>query len=151
MFFLPIFSLPFDQQTLLGYFGEEALSIFTAEFYLIVNGSILLLFIGICLHHQAFFKIFHHGVSKLNHFHEDQNDEQLLCELVQFHILAKECVQILSSYHFSQLNFGKIQKYQTNSEIFKEIQKISKNSENLKKTRKIPKNQKISEKNPKFK
>lgn len=51
-----------------------------------------MLFIGICLHHQAFFKIFHHGVSKLNQPDESQNDAELLRKLVQFRVLVKECV-----------------------------------------------------------
>lgn len=55
----------------------------------IVYSTLLIFFISICLHHQAFYKMFSHLVFELNTMHENRNRKQLMREIVRFHITAK--------------------------------------------------------------
>lgn len=78
-------SLPWNQTTYLGYFAELILLIPLAYGYMIINGTFLLLFISICMHHQVFYKMFKHstdGMKKCN--------RKFLCDSMRFHILAKK-------------------------------------------------------------
>ncbi|XP_055296841.1 odorant receptor 22a-like [Sitodiplosis mosellana] len=79
------FILPWDQSTLLGYFGEIIFIIISLEFYLVYNGVILLSFVSICLHHQAFNKMLRHSLRKLERPAENRNDREFLCKLIDFH------------------------------------------------------------------
>lgn len=56
--FLELSSMPWNTQTPLGYAGEVLFGLLLSEAYLIGNGSILMLFVCICLHHKAFQVIF---------------------------------------------------------------------------------------------
>lgn len=88
------FSLPWNQKNLLGYFAEVIFNIHIANGYLLINGSMLLLFISLCYHHLAFYKMFKHTLQKLNEPNKrGDNEHQLLCgELIRFHNLVKEWV-----------------------------------------------------------
>lgn len=84
------FSLPWDQETPLGYFGEICISMICIEAYLLDNGALVLLFISMCLHHQAFYKMFQHSLLKLNRPDKNRNDKKHICNLIRFHISVKE-------------------------------------------------------------
>lgn len=83
-------SLPWNQETLVGYIGEIWFDVIVSESYFITNGAILLLFMSICLHHQAFYRMFEKSVQELDHFDSKRNDEELLCNLIRFHVRSKE-------------------------------------------------------------
>lgn len=75
-----------------GYLAEIASSILLLFSYMIANGTILLLFISMCLHHRAFYKMMKHSIDKLNQKSNDEIrcDEKFLRDLIQFHISSKE-------------------------------------------------------------
>lgn len=88
-------SLPWNEETPLGYIAEIGFNIAIDQAYMISNGALLLLFISICLHHQAFSQIIMcQMTTKLN-----TNDDQQQCEcdntenladIVRFQITIKE-------------------------------------------------------------
>lgn len=82
-------SLPWNQETLFGYFGEILTIVVTGEGYILTNGAVLLLFISLCMHFRAFFEIFQHSMKKLEHPDQKQNYKQILCEIIRSHNLAK--------------------------------------------------------------
>lgn len=82
-------SLPFDQKTTIGYSGEILYDLMSAETYFI-SIAVILLFISMCQHHQAFLKIFQHSLRKLDRRDQNRNDEKLLRKLIRFHVLVKE-------------------------------------------------------------
>lgn len=86
------FSLPWDQTTAMGYIGELAFSMPIGLGYFSINGGFLLLFISICQHHQAFYKIFEQSVNKLTRSNDENNrcDARVLCNVIRFHIKIKE-------------------------------------------------------------
>lgn len=88
------FSSPWDKTTMLGYFGEIVQTWIAAEIYLIVNGVALVLFISICIHHRAFYKIFKHSIHEWNSCQKNQNHDEdrgsiFVRDLIHFHILVK--------------------------------------------------------------
>lgn len=85
-----IYSFPWDQSTFAGYVAEIAFAINVSEAFLITNGTLLLLFMSICLHHQAFYEMFHHSVRKLDQMDKDRIGAELARNLICFHIKAKE-------------------------------------------------------------
>lgn len=80
------YSLPWNQHTLIGYFGETFATLLIGEAYGIANGSLLLLFVSLCMHHQAFYQMFQYSTSKL----ESRNAQEQLCKLIRFHSSVKE-------------------------------------------------------------
>lgn len=56
------FSLPWDQMTSAGYFAEVLSSISFGYVCFDLNGVQLLFFISLCIHHQAFSKMFEHSI-----------------------------------------------------------------------------------------
>lgn len=83
-------SLPYNQTTPLGYFGDVVASIAIGQGYLITSGSIMILFISICLHHRTFFNMFQHFTRKLDQSNRNQSDHECLCHLIRFHLMVKE-------------------------------------------------------------
>lgn len=71
----------------MGYFGEIFITMAFAYGYLIIHGISLILFISMCLHHQAFSKIFKHTIEKTKECHA-----KFLRDLIGFHLTAKEYV-----------------------------------------------------------
>lgn len=51
-------SLPWNQQTPFGCFWEIVYHIVVGEVYLFLNGTFLLFFVSLCLHHRAFYERF---------------------------------------------------------------------------------------------
>lgn len=82
-------SLPWNQNTPVGYFFEICYDITTGETYLI-SGSGILLFISLCQFHHAFLKMLQHSLRQLDHPDKTRNDKQFLCELIRFHVSVKE-------------------------------------------------------------
>ncbi|XP_055305901.1 odorant receptor 22c-like [Sitodiplosis mosellana] len=82
--------LPWDQETLMGFGFATCFDLFGADSYFISNGSLLLLFISMCLHHEAFLKRFQQEMSKFDHTLENTKHRDILCKLVRFHIITKE-------------------------------------------------------------
>lgn len=82
------FSLPWNQETPLGYSAEIGFNIAIDQAYMISNGALLLLFISICMNHQAFNEIICQMVAKLN---EGPNDNmENLAEIIRFQMKIKE-------------------------------------------------------------
>lgn len=88
---MPFYSLPWNQDTLVGYIGEIAYCCFVGEAYILSNGVILLLFVSICLHHKAFYQMYENAVIKLTEFDKNQNIHEYnnICDLVRFHVTIK--------------------------------------------------------------
>lgn len=74
----------------LGYFAEIFFSTSFSESYLLTNGTILLLFISIYMYIEAFIKMFQHSVQKLGAPDKNQDDNELLCKLIKFHVLVRK-------------------------------------------------------------
>lgn len=91
------YRLPWDNSTLIGFVAEICSILNCYHSYNIVNGSTMLLFISICLHHQAFFKMVQHSISKIDRNVHRQNYDQLLCELIHFHTSAKKLDEMLTN------------------------------------------------------
>lgn len=71
------------------------------------NAAILLPFVSICLHHQAFYKMFRHLLRKKVRSIEIQDDKEFLCEIINFHSTVKgwflESAQVYSPHLMIQL------------------------------------------------
>lgn len=96
------FSLPWDQNTFAGWFGEHLVSHTIYISYCTINGAILSLFIGFCEYLHAFRNHFAASIQKIN-----ENDggnktmaanllttsikmKSVLCEVVEFHNSIKD-------------------------------------------------------------
>lgn len=70
------------------------MAVLVAEAYLIVNGVFLLLFISMCLQHQAFYGMVQHSLNEFDHHshHSDggRANKEFLCKLIRFHIMIKK-------------------------------------------------------------
>lgn len=82
-------SLPWNQETPLGYVGYVGFNFLVVESYLIFNGTILLLFVSLCLHHRGFYEMFRHALGQLECPEPNRNDKHKLHKLIQFHYLVK--------------------------------------------------------------
>lgn len=83
-------STPWNQDTVIGYIIELIFQLLNSEGYFLFNGAILLLFISMCFHHQAFYKMFKFYVHQLNERNEDRDDREYLADLIRFHISIKQ-------------------------------------------------------------
>lgn len=83
------FSLPWNQKTPIGYTIEIIHTLITTQCYYSFNGLFLLLFITICLHHQAFYKISQHAIEIWEQPDNKINDKMFLRDLIQFHVITK--------------------------------------------------------------
>lgn len=89
---LPFFhySLPWNQSTYLGYFAEMTFDAVNYESYLLVNGVILLFFMFMCYHHQAFYEIFKRSIAEIDCCYDGINfSKKNLCDFIEFHISIK--------------------------------------------------------------
>lgn len=83
------FSFPFEG-TFHGYIIEISYSYIACVCYYLSYGSILLLFISICLFHHAFSKMFRRFLTKMDPFDENQNNREYFRKLIQFHVSTTE-------------------------------------------------------------
>lgn len=58
--------------------------------YMFINGSMILLFISICQHHDAFYKMIQYSVRKLNDSNDDKSNEEIVRDLIDLNIQVKE-------------------------------------------------------------
>lgn len=84
------FSVPWNQSTPVGYVEEMCFSIPISFGYFFVSGTFSLLFISICVHHQAFYEMFKLSVNKLKRSNVRRCDAKFLRDSIRFHILVKE-------------------------------------------------------------
>lgn len=92
-------SLPWNQNDLIGYFGEMCFSVMAANFYMSFNGAIEIIFVSMCLHHRAFLNMFQHYLLIFDTSDEHRNDEIHLCNLIRFHIMVKRSVECHSNLY----------------------------------------------------
>lgn len=84
-------SLPWDQSTLIGYFGEISFNVIVGATYFISNGVMILLYISICIHHQTFYEMVENSIDKWALSDKNgKNTEKFLRNLIRFHISTKE-------------------------------------------------------------
>ena len=74
--------MPWDQTTVVGYLCKLIFSISVAEVFFLFRGSLVLLYISMCLQHQAFYKRFRYSLQNLAN--ENRNDQEFLSDLIQF-------------------------------------------------------------------
>lgn len=79
------FSFWWNQKTPIGYLYEICVLNMIAMAYLFCNASFLLLFISMSLHHNAFYHMFGHTISKLG----KGDNRTVLLELIKFHSSIK--------------------------------------------------------------
>ena len=84
-----IHSLPWNQNSPIGYICEILYCIFTGDCYFIANGAFLLLLISLCLHHRTFSKMFEHSVQAFDQSNGNRDDHKQLCDLIDFHVSIK--------------------------------------------------------------
>lgn len=82
-------SLPLNQSTLFGYSFEIALGNYISEAYFLASGSLLVLFISMCLHHKTFSKMLRFEASILDHRNKSRNDIEHLSKMICFHVSVK--------------------------------------------------------------
>ena len=82
-------SLPWDQTTLLGYFGEIIFCILVCEAYLLYNGAVLLTFVSICLHHKAFSGMFQHKLRNLEGPTKNRSEKDFFHNIIDLHNTVK--------------------------------------------------------------
>lgn len=88
---LTVYSLPWDQMTLRGYFGEIGFSLGIVAASLTSNNMFLVLFVSICFFHRAFYEIFEHLIEKFKwQSGQDQSGQRLIYNLIRFHVSTKE-------------------------------------------------------------
>lgn len=83
--------VPWNQTTLSGYLAEDFYIFFWGGAFFVATGTVLLLFISICIYHTAFRKMFEHSIDKFNQNSSlRQYDEQFVFDLMRFHIEAQK-------------------------------------------------------------
>lgn len=75
----------------MGYFGELVYHVIAGQAYLFSNAEILLLFIAMCMHHQAFLKMFVVELLKIDSMDKQRSNKNLFYELIVFHTTVKRC------------------------------------------------------------
>lgn len=84
-------SLPWNQTTAIGYFGETCMGAMIGYALTTFSGSLLIFFISMCLHHRAFRQMFDHSLQKFNRSVKKKPEStKFLCNLIRFHSLVKE-------------------------------------------------------------
>lgn len=85
-------SLPLDQSTVKGYLVETVHMLIAGDVYFVMNGVTLVLFISICIHHGAFYKIFNRLIDEWNFCDANHHlvDTMFIRNLVRFHVSVKE-------------------------------------------------------------
>lgn len=96
------FSLPWNQSKIVGYVGELGFIIASCEVALSTNCITIILFISMCLHHCAFYKLFKHTIKEWNCCQQNQCSKTMICHLVRFHISVKTYVS-QSHFYFCQM------------------------------------------------
>lgn len=86
-------SLPWNQNTLLGYFAEIFYVFLNCQTYMFANGTVLIFFLSQCYYLRTFYKMFDYMVTRFNFLHRNHHyDKKYLCDLVYFHFTIREYV-----------------------------------------------------------
>lgn len=89
-----IFSFPWNQNTLIGFSAELTMDMLMGGAYFFVNSVVLMLFISICLHHDAFNKMFRHSLHELDQSNQDRarerDNEERLRQLIDFRYITQK-------------------------------------------------------------
>lgn len=93
-------SLPWDAETGFGYFNEILFHTIAGQGYIFFNGTLVLLFIAICLHHEAFFKMHQHLLHNLDKVDKSRNNKKFLCKLINFQVSIRR----YAGLNFNQFN-----------------------------------------------
>lgn len=83
------FSFLWNNDTPMAYLVEMCFTFIVGQSFLLCVGSLQLLYISICLHHRAFYKVIQNSLHTLDHADRHQNYEVFLCKLIRFHISTK--------------------------------------------------------------
>lgn len=98
-------SLPWDAETAIGYFGEILFHTYAGQGYIFVNGTLVLLFIAICLHHQAFYAMHQHLLDAFDRVDERRNNKEHLCKLIDFQVAIRRYEQFILEFLIFKLTF----------------------------------------------
>lgn len=82
-------SLPWNQETPIGYIAEMVFGIIAVESLQIVLYSSLAIFISICFHHAAFNEMFKYKLREFELPEIERNNGKIVKDLIQFHTAAK--------------------------------------------------------------
>ncbi|XP_031638771.1 odorant receptor 82a-like [Contarinia nasturtii] len=93
------FVLPWNQTTPVGYYGELCVAVAFIGTYMIMNGIIVLIFISICLQHQALYQMFQHLVRKLNRPNEKHNNKDVLRQIIEFQVTTRNWFSHSSAFY----------------------------------------------------
>lgn len=84
-----LFSLPWNQSTLLGYFGEVFFITATSVPYFTINAAVLILFISISKYHEQFYQMFSTITTGLNYSKGAKHEMETIRDLVNFRVLVQ--------------------------------------------------------------
>lgn len=80
--------MPWNQRTFVGFLAEVAV-IFAFSVAILINyGVFILLFVSICIHHQAFYKMFKHLAQNLGSRNAGNSSKELLSRIIRLHVTA---------------------------------------------------------------
>lgn len=83
-------SLPWNQDTIIGYFAELIFGVCSGESYLIAIGALLMLFISLCQHFRGFAQMNQSLLNEFNCSTDVSVTHERLCKLIKFHISVKK-------------------------------------------------------------
>lgn len=83
-------SLPWNQKTTLGYFGETGFIVFCGVWHIFAIGVMMLFYISMCIHHYAFYEMVANSFDKWNKRRKNENDVEFVCDQILFHVTVKE-------------------------------------------------------------
>lgn len=86
--------LPWNQQTPLGYVAEMCFHLFCCTTYCL-SVSLIVLFISVTLYQRAFYEMFKYSSDQIEP--SDAHMKTNICQMVKFHIFAKEFVTFIMS------------------------------------------------------
>lgn len=82
--------MPWNQSTIIGYFGDVCFMLVIAELFMFVHGVVSLLFISICLHHRAFCAVYRQFIGAGAPDNMENDGHKFICRLIRFHVLVKK-------------------------------------------------------------
>lgn len=87
---LSIFRLPWNQHTFRGWIGETIFSVISSSLYLFTNVVFLTFFMACCEFHRALLNYFEVLLQRVRKAKDPREAKELLCDSIQFHVLAKK-------------------------------------------------------------
>lgn len=93
-----VYSLPWNQQTPIGYFYELIFDFIVATSYIFASNLMFIVFISICWFYPAFYKKFQYFVHKMDQTKNNRHEKELLFNLIRFHVKVKKSVIFLNNF-----------------------------------------------------